>query len=146
MVGEQTGGKVDVWVKGTHFPHVPCFITAPTFNIHKSIFKGLAFSKLLSSTGVVKVPSYCCEETSWPKQVGEEIAYLSYTSTSLFITKEIRTGTQIQQESGGRSRGRSHGGVLFHGLLSLHSHRIQDHPTRDSATHNGLSPPPSITN
>jgi hypothetical protein len=34
------------------------------------------------------------------KQVGEERAYSAYTSILLFITKEIRTGTQIGQEAG----------------------------------------------
>jgi hypothetical protein len=34
------------------------------------------------------------------KQVGEERVYLAYTSILLFITKEVRTGTQACQESG----------------------------------------------
>jgi hypothetical protein len=34
------------------------------------------------------------------KQVGEERVYLAYTSTLLFITKEVRTGTQASQEAG----------------------------------------------
>jgi hypothetical protein len=34
------------------------------------------------------------------KQVGEERVYSAYTSTLLFITKEIRTGTQAGQEAG----------------------------------------------
>jgi hypothetical protein len=34
------------------------------------------------------------------KQVGEERVYSSYTSTLLFITKEVRTGTQAGQEAG----------------------------------------------
>jgi hypothetical protein len=33
-------------------------------------------------------------------QVGEERVYLAYTSTLLFITKEVRTGTQAGQEAG----------------------------------------------
>jgi hypothetical protein len=32
------------------------------------------------------------------KQVGEERVYSAYTSTLLFITKEVRTGTQAGQE------------------------------------------------
>jgi hypothetical protein len=34
------------------------------------------------------------------KQVGEERVYLAYTSTLLFITKEVRTGIQAGQEAG----------------------------------------------
>jgi hypothetical protein len=34
------------------------------------------------------------------KQVGEERVYLAYTSILLFITKEVRTGTQGGQEAG----------------------------------------------
>jgi hypothetical protein len=34
------------------------------------------------------------------KQVGEERVYLAYNSTLLFITKEVRTGTQAGQEAG----------------------------------------------
>jgi hypothetical protein len=33
------------------------------------------------------------------KQVGEERVYSAYTSMLLFITKEVRTGTQAGQES-----------------------------------------------
>jgi hypothetical protein len=34
------------------------------------------------------------------KQGGEERVYLAYSSTLLFITKEVRTGTQAGQEAG----------------------------------------------
>ena len=34
------------------------------------------------------------------KQVGEERVYSAYTSILLFITKEIKTGTQAGQEAG----------------------------------------------
>jgi hypothetical protein len=34
------------------------------------------------------------------KHVGEGRVYLAYTSTLLFITKEVRTGTQAGQEAG----------------------------------------------
>jgi hypothetical protein len=33
------------------------------------------------------------------KQVGEEKVYLAYTSILLFITKEVRTGTQAGQKA-----------------------------------------------
>jgi hypothetical protein len=34
------------------------------------------------------------------KQVGEETVYLADTSILLFITKEVRTGTQVGQKAG----------------------------------------------
>jgi hypothetical protein len=34
------------------------------------------------------------------KQVGEERVYSAYNSILLFITKEVRTGTQAGQETG----------------------------------------------
>ena len=34
------------------------------------------------------------------KQFGEERVYSAYNSILLFITKEVRTGTQIGQETG----------------------------------------------
>jgi hypothetical protein len=34
------------------------------------------------------------------KQAGEKRVYSAYTSTLLFITKEVRTGTQTGQEEG----------------------------------------------
>ena len=34
------------------------------------------------------------------KQVGEERVYSAYTSILLFISKEVRTGTQAGQEAG----------------------------------------------
>ena len=34
------------------------------------------------------------------KQVGKKRVYLAYTSILLFITKEVRTGTQAGQEAG----------------------------------------------
>jgi hypothetical protein len=34
------------------------------------------------------------------KQVGEERVYLAYTSVLLFITQEVRTGTQTDQKAG----------------------------------------------
>jgi hypothetical protein len=51
------------------------------------------------------------------KQVGEERVYSAYTSRLLFITKEVRTGTQAGQ--GSRSWCRDHGGMFLTGLLPL---------------------------
>ena len=44
--------------------------------------------------------SYSCTNIMTKKQVGEERVYLAYTSILLFITKEVRTGTQAGQEAG----------------------------------------------
>ena len=43
---------------------------------------------------------YSCTNIMTKKQVGEERVYLAYTSILLFITKEVRTGTQTGQEAG----------------------------------------------
>jgi hypothetical protein len=43
---------------------------------------------------------YSCTNTMTKKQVGEEKVYSAYTSILLFITKEVRTGTQAGQEAG----------------------------------------------
>jgi hypothetical protein len=40
---------------------------------------------------------YSCTNIMTKKQVGEERVYWAYTSTLLFITKEVRTGTQAGQ-------------------------------------------------
>jgi hypothetical protein len=39
------------------------------------------------------------------KQVEEERVYLAYTSILLFITKEVRTGTQAGQKAGADTEG-----------------------------------------
>ena len=43
---------------------------------------------------------YSCTNIMTKKQVGEERVYSAYTSILLFITKEVRTGTQAGQEAG----------------------------------------------
>jgi hypothetical protein len=43
---------------------------------------------------------YFCTNIMTKKQVVEERDYSVYTSTLLFITKEVRTGTQAGQEAG----------------------------------------------
>ena len=43
---------------------------------------------------------YSCTNIMTKKQVGEERVYSAYTSMLLFITKEVRTGTQAGQEAG----------------------------------------------
>jgi hypothetical protein len=48
------------------------------------------------------------------KQVGEERVYSAYTSILLFITKEVRTGTQAGQEAGADAEA-----MFFTGLLPL---------------------------
>jgi hypothetical protein len=43
---------------------------------------------------------YSCTNITTKKQVGEERVYSAYTSILLFITKEVRTGTQAVQKAG----------------------------------------------
>jgi hypothetical protein len=43
---------------------------------------------------------YSCTNIMTKKQVGEKRVYSAYISTMLFITKEVRTGTQAGQEAG----------------------------------------------
>jgi hypothetical protein len=43
---------------------------------------------------------YSCANIIAKKQVGEERVYSAYTSTLLFITKEVRAGTQAGHEAG----------------------------------------------
>jgi hypothetical protein len=82
------------------------------------------------------------------KQVGEEGVYSAYTSMLLFITKEVRTGTQAGQEAGADAEAMEEGcyWLASPGLLSLLSYRTQDYQPRDGTTHNGPSPTPLITN
>jgi hypothetical protein len=76
------------------------------------------------------------------KQVGEERVYSAYTSTLLFITKEVRTGTQAGQEAGAEQRPWRN---VFYwlaspGLLSLLPYRTQDYQPRDGPTDKGPFP------
>ena len=43
---------------------------------------------------------YSCTNIMTKKQVGEERVYSAYTSILLFITKDVRTGTQAGQKAG----------------------------------------------
>ena len=73
-------------------------------------------------------------------QVGEERVYSAYTSILLFITKEVRTGTQAGQEAGADAEAMEECYWLASpGLLSLLSFRTQDYQTRDGPTHKGPS-------
>jgi hypothetical protein len=77
------------------------------------------------------------------KQVGEERVYSAYTSTLLFITKEVRTGTQAGQEAGADAEAMEGCSLLAcsPGLLSLLSYRTGDYQPRDGSTHKGAFPP-----
>ena len=82
------------------------------------------------------------------KQVREERAYLAYTSTLLFITKEVRTGTQAGQELKQVRKQelmqRPWRDVLYWlaspGLLSLLSYRIKATSPEMVPPTRGLSP------
>jgi len=54
----------------------------------------------LYRTGCLSQGFYSCTNIMTKKQVGEERVYSAYTSILLFITKEVRTGTQAGQKAG----------------------------------------------
>jgi hypothetical protein len=76
------------------------------------------------------------------KQVGEERVYSAYNPHCCSSPKEVRTGTQADQEAGADAEAME--GVTYWlvspGLLSLLSYRTQDYQPRDGMTHKGLFP------
>jgi hypothetical protein len=58
------------------------------------------------------------------KQVGEERIYSAYTSILLFITKEVRTGTQAGQEAGAEAEAMEGCSLLACSALSLIEPRL----------------------
>jgi hypothetical protein len=50
--------------------------------------------------GCLSQAFYSCTNIMTKKQVGEERVYSAYNSILLFITKEVRTGTQTDQKAG----------------------------------------------
>jgi hypothetical protein len=76
------------------------------------------------------------------KQVGEERVYWAYTSILLFITKEVRTGTQACQKTGADAEtveGCSYW-LASPGLLSLLSYRTKTTSPEMVPPIRGLSP------
>jgi hypothetical protein len=75
------------------------------------------------------------------KQVGEERVYSAYTSILLFITKEVRTGTQAGQEAGADAEAMEGCSLLacFPWLAQLALLSNQDYQPRDDTTHKGPS-------
>ena len=80
------------------------------------------------------------------KQVGEERVYSAYISMLLFITKDVRTGTQAvrKQELMQRPWRDVTYWLASPGLLSLLSYRTQDYQPRGGTSTRG--PSPLITN
>jgi hypothetical protein len=78
------------------------------------------------------------------KQIGEERVYLAYTSVLLFITKEVRTGTQAGQEAGADAEATEGCSLLAclasSGLLSLLSYRTKTASPEMIPPTRGLSP------
>jgi len=64
--------------------------------------------------------------------------------------KEARTGTQTEQNLEAGADAETIEGAAYwlapRGLQSLLSYRPQDFQCRDGTTHNGLGPPPFVTN
>ena len=71
------------------------------------------------------------------KQVGEERVYSAHNSIVLFITKEVRTGTQTGQEAGAEQR--PWRDVLYW-LASLLSYRTETTSPEMVPPTRGLSP------
>jgi hypothetical protein len=71
------------------------------------------------------------------KQVGEERVYSAYTSILLFITKEVRTGTQAGQEAEANAEAMEGCSLLacFPWLAQPALYQL-----RDGTTHKGTSP------
>jgi hypothetical protein len=76
------------------------------------------------------------------KQVGEKRVYLAYTSILLFITKEVRTGTQAGQEAGADAEAMEDVPywLASPGLLSLLSYRTKTTSPEMAPPTRGLSP------
>jgi hypothetical protein len=73
------------------------------------------------------------------KQAGEERVYSAYTSILLFITKEVRTGTQTGQKAGADAEAME-GWLASLGLLSLLSYRTKTTSPEMVPPTRGLSP------
>jgi hypothetical protein len=81
---------------------------------------------------------YSCTNIRTKKQVEEERVYSAYTSILLFITKEVRTGTQAEQEAGADAEAMEECYWLTSpGLLRLLSYRTQNYQPRGGSTRQG---------
>jgi hypothetical protein len=75
------------------------------------------------------------------KQVGEERVYSAYTSILLFITKEVRTGTQAGHKAGADAEAMEGCSLLASpGLLSLLSYKTKTTSPEMVPPTRGLSP------
>ena len=80
------------------------------------------------------------------KQVGRKEfiqLMLPHHSSSM---KEVRTGTQTEQEPEAGADARPWRGAAYWLTSPWLSYRTQDHQPRDGTTHSELCPPPLITN
>jgi hypothetical protein len=85
---------------------------------------------------------YSCTNIMTKKQVGEERVYSVYTSMLLFITKEVRTGTQAGQKAGADAEAMEECSLLacFPWLAQPALLKNQDYQPRDGPTHKGPFP------
>jgi hypothetical protein len=74
------------------------------------------------------------------KQVEDERVCLAYTSVLLFITKEVRTGTQAGQGAGAEAMEGCSLLACFPGLFSLLSYRTKTTSPEIVPPTRGLSP------
>jgi hypothetical protein len=95
----------------------------------------------MSFPGCLSQGFYSCTNITTKKQVGEEGVYSAYNSILLFITKEVRTGTQAGQEAGADTEALEGCSLLacFPWLAQLAFCRTQDYHPRDGPTHKGPS-------
>jgi hypothetical protein len=76
------------------------------------------------------------------KQVGEERVYSAYSSTLLFITKKVRTGTQAGQEAEADAEAMEGCYLLacFSWLAVFSLIEPRNYQPRDGTTHKGPCP------
>lgn len=122
-----------------------CFL--PSFFVPNSYWgNSISSSKLCFSSVLVRIT--ITVQKHMTKETWRKGFWLTLPQQCLSL-KEVKTGTLIGQELGGRNWCGGHEGYYLLAdswLLSLLFYRIQDHQPRDVTTHNGLSSPPSITN
>jgi hypothetical protein len=80
----------DAWRDSSGVKRAGCSCREPRFSSYIHIVVHSCFSRGF----------YSCTNIMTKRQVGEEKVYSAYTFILLFITKEVRTGTQAGQKAG----------------------------------------------
>jgi hypothetical protein len=125
--------------------------TFPQKILHRTIY-GPSYTTLLgiypedaptcNKTHCLSQGFYSCTYIMTKKQFGEEWVYLAYTSMLLFITREVRNGTQAGQEQ--ELMQRPWRDIFYWlaslGLLSLLSYRTKTTSPEMASPTRGLTP------